>query len=346
MKKILPKLSHLAILSLVLITPSSFAQLVNPISAATSISVSGVTPVAKAAATTAPTWVKVSPTAGGLSTGLNQAWMSPDVSSAWSSGYSGKGSTITSIDNFSTATFNLSTGNVGTGTFSLSHGAWTAGMSYMIAPNASLASQDYTTASGTLIPLAKTGLNVINASYAMYAAKTYTVANMNWSKEEQSLISYATNGNAIVAKAAGNDAVAIGAANAAGQIDFLNTALSTGKTQIFVGALTGNGTTTAKASMQTYSNTAGTNTLVQAHFLSVGVNSTQLGGLAGTSFAAPIVSGYAAILGSKFTTSTPTSITNQLLNTARTDTLNNYSAAVYGKGEASLSRALAPATIK
>ncbi|TIT08725.1 MAG: peptidase S8 and S53 subtilisin kexin sedolisin, partial [Mesorhizobium sp.] len=42
----------------------------------------------------------------------------------------------------------------------------------------------------------------------------------------------------------------------------------------------------------------------------------------------------------------PTQITNQLLNTARTDTLLNYNASVYGKGEASLSRALAPASIR
>lgn len=41
-----------------------------------------------------------------------------------------------------------------------------------------------------------------------------------------------------------------------------------------------------------------------------------------------------------------TQITNQLLNTARKDTLLNYDPAVYGQGEASLTRALAPRSIR
>ena len=52
------------------------------------------------------------------------------------------------------------------------------------------------------------------------------------------------------------------------------------------------------------------------------------------------------MLGSKFTTATPTQITNRLLDTARTDTLAGYTAAKFGKGEASLSRALAPVSIR
>ncbi len=83
---------------------------------------------------------------------------------------------------------------------------------------------------------------------------------------------------------------------------------------------------------------------MQNQFLAVGVRD-DLTGLNGTSFAAPVVSGYAAVLGSKFTTATPVQITNQLLNTARTDTILNYSTAVHGRGEASIARALAPASI-
>ena len=68
----------------------------------------------------------------------------------------------------------------------------------------------------------------------------------------------------------------------------------------------------------------------------------------------PIVTGYAAILGSKFygTTTTDgtgtvgaTEIANRLLDTARTDTLINYTPQVYGRGEASIWRALAPDSI-
>ena len=59
-----------------------------------------------------------------------------------------------------------------------------------------------------------------------------------------------------------------------------------------------------------------------------------------------MITGYAAILGSKFKTATPTQVANQLLATARQDTVANYSAAKYGRGEASLTRALAPVAIK
>ena len=87
---------------------------------------------------------------------------------------------------------------------------------------------------------------------------------------------------------------------------------------------------------------------MQSKFLVVGVT----GGndayykLYGTSFAAPVIAGYSAILGSKFTTADATKISNQLLATARTDTIANYSASIHGKGEASIARALAPVSIK
>ena len=117
------------------------------------------------------------------------------------------------------------------------------------------------------------------------------------------------------------------------------------KTAIFVGALNTNGTITNKATRASYSNIPGNNPVVQNQFLMVGVEAYRTG-LAGTSFAAPIISGYAAVLGSKFTTATPTQITNQLLNTARKDTIAGYSASQHGRGEASLSRALSPVSIK
>jgi subtilisin family serine protease len=68
--------------------------------------------------------------------------------------------------------------------------------------------------------------------------------------------------------------------------------------------------------------------------------------LYGTSFAAPIVSGYAAILSSKFTSANPTQITSQLLNTARQDTISGYNSAIHGRGEASITRALSPVSIQ
>jgi subtilisin family serine protease len=268
-----------------------------------------------------------------------QAWMSPEVGAAWAAGYTGKGVTITIVDDFSsTSRFS---GNFGTGVKNQRHGEWTRLEASMIAPLATIRSKDFSTSSSvTLAP----GLNVLNLSYGMYAKAGYSPSQIGWAPEEASIISYATKGSAVVSKAAGNDSVAVGGIKN-GQQDYLDLALVGKASAIFVGALSTNGTTSSKAQLASYSNYAGSNPLVQSHFLVVGVTGNKTG-LYGTSFAAPIISGYAAIVGSKFTSATPTQITNQLLNTARTDTLVNYSASVYGKGEASLSRALAPLTIK
>lgn len=284
---------------------------------------------------------------GGVSTSIAQttspilrSWMSPDVGDAWTQGYKGQKTTITIVDDFSSG--NKFTGNLGTGSLLYRHGEWTRLEVSMIAPLATIRSQSFY--SGTTVPLAA-GLNVLNLSYGMYAKGTYSLSQLAWKAQESSIISYARNGRAVVVKAAGNDGIAIGSSNAAGNKDFLNLALVGTQSAIFVGALTGNGTVANPVGLASYSNKAGTNTAVQSHFLVVGVDSSKTG-LAGTSFAAPIISGYASILGSKFTSATPTQITNQLLTTARKDTLLNYNAATYGMGEASLSRALAPLTIR
>ena len=100
-----------------------------------------------------------------------------------------------------------------------------------------------------------------------------------------------------------------------------------------------------RAEIAGYSNYAGDNRDIQDHFLVVGVERDWTG-MAGTSFAAPIISGYASIVGSKFNTATPAQITSRLLDTARTDTVRNYNVAVHGQGEASLSRAIAPSSIR
>jgi len=268
-----------------------------------------------------------------------QNWMSPDVGAAWAAGYKGKGVTITMVDDFSsTSRFS---GNFGLGVQTQRHGEWTREEASMVAPLATIRSKDFTT--GSYVPLAS-GLNVLNLSYGMYAKAGYSSNQIGWAPEEASIISYAAKGSAIVSKAAGNDSVAVGGVTG-GQQDYLDLALVGKASAIFVGALSTNGTTSNKAQLAWYSNYAGSNTAVQSHFLVVGVTGDKTG-LYGTSFAAPIISGYAAIIGSKFTSATPTQITNDLLNTARTDTLVNYNPSVYGKGEASLSRALAPVAIR
>ena len=269
-----------------------------------------------------------------------QSWMSTEVGDAWKQGYKGQGVTIKVIDDFSSP--NRYYGNFGDGVKLLRHGEWTLKEASMIAPSATLTTQDFT--SGTRVSLAR-GLNVLNLSYGMYAAAGYTASQIGWSAQEQSIISYAQNGNAVISKAAGNDAVMVGGTNASGNVDYLNVALKGAQSAIYVGALNTNGTTAAPTTLASYSNRAGTDTGVQQHFLAVGVDGATTG-LYGTSFAAPIITGYAAILGSKFSTASATAIANQLLNTARQDTIQNYDPAVYGRGEASITRALAPVSIK
>ena len=274
-----------------------------------------------------------------FTTANGAAWMHSDVPAAWAQGYRGRGVSITLVDNFGTS-YRLR-GTMSGRSETMAHGGWTRKQASMVALDARTFAHDFSRGS-TAVRL-QSGFNVMNLSYGIfYGAST---GKVDWNKQEQSLISYATTGAAVVVKAAGNDGVAITAANDAGRIDLLNRDLIGARSAIFVGALSGNGTTSARASLASYSNFAGANTTVQDQFLVVGVNSRATG-LMGTSFAAPIVSGYAAILKSKFTGASHTQIANQLLDTARRDTIEGYSPALHGRGEASLSRALSPASLR
>lgn len=265
-------------------------------------------------------------------------WMNSEIGQAWSLGFRGQGTSITVIDDFrSGSTY---AGNLRGVTERRRHGEWTALEAGMIAPSAKVYTHDFGNAAAVTL---QRGLNTLNLSYGMMAPNGFT--SIRWSQRETSIISYARDGRAVVVKAAGNDAVAVGAANASGLVDYLNRDLTGRQSAIFVGALNSHGTVANKATMAGYSNFAGSNATVQRQFLVVGVTGNMTN-LYGTSFAAPIVSGYASVLGSKFTRATPTQITNQLLNTARTDTIAGYAANIHGRGEASISRALAPVAIK
>jgi len=268
-----------------------------------------------------------------------QPWMNSEVGEAWNQGYRGQGVTITVVDDFRSNWGYY--GNLTGETELLRHGEWTLKEASMIAPSATMRAHEFT--SGSKVALKK-GLNVLNLSYGMMAPAGYT--SVRWAAQEASIIDYARKGTAVISKAAGNDyGTAVGSPNSNGQVDYLNRDLIGAQAAIFVGALNSNGTSASPASLASYSNVAGANSTVQNQFLVVGVEGTKTG-LYGTSFAAPIVSGYAAIVGSKFTKATATQVTNQLLNTARTDTIVGYNPAMHGRGEASISRAIAPVTIK
>jgi subtilisin family serine protease len=259
-------------------------------------------------------------------------YQSPEVWAAWAQGYKGQNTVINVHDGFTTvAGFN--------------HGAWVSLFASTTAPSASVVGHQY--GGQAIVGITPNKLNIFNMSYGIFTARgsgTYVAST-------EAIIGYAQKGQAIITKSAGNEAIPVGHYTSAshtlpGTIDGLAVRLAGQQSAILVGALSKNGTTASPASMASYSNTAGTSPVVQSNFLVVGVDSSALGGLAGTSFAAPIVAGYAAILASKFTTASATAVTNQLLNTARTDTVAGYNPAIYGRGEASISRALAPVSIR
>jgi subtilisin family serine protease len=268
-------------------------------------------------------------------------WMSLEIEDAWRQGYQGQGTRITVVDDF-TSRYGYR-GDLGLGTQVRRHGGWTQLEASIIAPSATIVLEDYRY--GRAVQLGSNQLNTLNLSYAMFGADGYSNSQIGWSSQENSIISYAFNGEAVVVKAAGNSAVAVDAANSGGNADYLNRALIGAQSVVFVGSLDRNGTMDDKAIIASYSNYSGTDTTVQNQFLMVGVRD-DLTRLSGTSFAAPIVSGYSAVIGSKFTTATPTQIANILLDTARTDTIFGYNPETHGRGEASITRALAPISIR
>ncbi|KAA3442124.1 hypothetical protein C7I87_32215 [Mesorhizobium sp. SARCC-RB16n] len=204
----------------------------------------------------------------------------------------------------------------------------------MVAPGAKMFEHDYEND----IPVnLQNGLNVLNLSYG-------GMHPVNSDPVDRSIVDVAREGTAFIAKAADNDGIPIGTPKGE-EMDFLALELVGMPTTVFVGALDHNGTPGNKAKLASYSNYPGSNPDLQSQFLTVGVEDDKTS-LRGTSFGTAVISGYAAILGSKFTTATPTQITNLLLDTARTDTLVNYKPETYGRGEASLSRALAPISIR
>lgn len=266
-------------------------------------------------------------------------WMHGDVPLAWQGGVTGTGVRITTVDDFSSAS--RISGNLGDGGLSLRHGEWTQKESGMIAIGSTLAAHDFTNTQAVYLA---PGFNVVNLSYGMMAQAGYGA--VTWSARENSILNAAHGNLAFIAKAAGNDyGTAVGQANKAGNVDYFGRDLIGAQGAVFVGALTRNGTTTSPASLASYSNIAGEDLRVQDQFLVVGVDGSKTG-LNGTSFAAPIVSGYGALLASKFNTESPAMIADRLLNTARTDTILGYNPVLHGQGEASLSRALAPNTIQ
>lgn len=225
--------------------------------------------------------------------------------------------------------------------------------------------------------------DTVNLSYGLHARAAFASAFNTWENlgdPHASVLRAVKHDMAFAAKAAGNDSAAIGD-SVQGRVDVLSqqfvrviegwdTSFGPTAPVIFVGALDwnpdGTGGAQGTESLASYSNYAGNDLSVQSHFLVVGVEGgrTTTDSLAnygrdcgsvdgtclyGTSFAAPIVTGYAAIVFDKYQTGTyspdPSDVAATLLESAHGLNLpggSNYDRSIYGMGEACLSCALGP----
>lgn len=303
-------------------------------------------------------------------------WMHADTQTAWGLGFTGAGSTITFIDNFDAYTSTLVDLDLNMDGYieTMAHGNAVRAFSQFVSPEATLVRQQY---DHTGLPVLTSNFDVINLSFGLETESG--LYEEDWIATgghvlEAELIrlafidTYTDNSEdvPVIVKAAGNGGY-LGEGGVIGEFvgteipfsnwvfgftDVLGHDLIGGSNVIFAGALDANGSIDPSTGLGTgtlaaYSDHPGDNLVTQAQTLVVGVDSSQMVA-AGTSFAAPIISSYAAILADKFsdenTGAQPHAglVVDRLLETARTDTILNYDPYYHGMGEASLSRAIAP----
>lgn len=295
-----------------------------------------------------------------VSAQTHYVWQHNDLKGAWQQGYKGQGTTIHIHDEFTTRNVREISGarNAFEGwvwsTFRhgrVTHGDAVGTVAGRTAPLADIESRQWDNGN---IRLHANRLNIVNASYAIIQSGQVSAPTINSFRQSNQLAQFAHQGTALVVKAAGNSNLPLSVNGGGG--DVLNLALKGAPAVIFAGALNDHGTpvitqrigrwsfTTGGTTKANYSNTPGVDPDFYNRFLMVGVPSSM--NVAGTSFAAPQISAYAAIVGSKFTRATPEGVANQLLSTARQDTIRGYHPHIHGRGEASLSRALSPSSIR
>lgn len=296
-------------------------------------------------------------------------WMHGDVGGAHDGGWTGDGTHITVVDDFTSGNFYLGRLRDTGGTSdpdieSFRHGEWTSLQTSLVAPDATIHNYDFNENQSITL---HAGFDSINLSYGLITRNAFAGAYNDWSLmgEPHESVMWAAHDNlAFVAKAAGNDGGKAVGASVKGNVDVLAQQLIGMPSVIFVGALEWNPDDGNTYGIASYSNIAGSDPTVQNQFLVVGVEGGREGSdfmanhgncgavdngtcLYGTSFAAPIVAGYGAIVAEKFTSDygavpVPSAVAQRLLDTARIDTITGYSASIHGQGEASLVNALAP----
>ncbi len=305
----------------------------------------------------------------------------PEVIDAWKQGWTGKGVNILMVDGYQATIGNGSYGGDSHGITTMliaqryAVGANLYGLDYTL--NKTTGSPLGLVSSYSGAVAASATINVINMSFGAnywsspsgHTGSAITSSDISYvvnTYSPQALMinnlldgTNATGGfavtNAVIVKSAGNDA-----ANAYIEpfVGLLAANPKVSPRLLIVGALNRAGSTSAPASIAQYSNYAGSNTTIQSRFLvasgtvpftdgSVAVDGTPItaSGNEGTSYAAPRVAGYAAIVMQKFPKLSGANTADIMLQTARYDTLScnpNCDKAIYGQGEASLSRALAP----
>ena len=299
---------------------------------------------------------------------------SSDIIDAWNKGWTGKGSNVLIWDSIGASPISSHPAIVQTIAYRYAMGAKFYGMSWTNAepsiPLNTVLNLDGT-ATSTTTPIS---MHVINMSFGAklndylgvqptsgWTTDQLKDARTHFSGFSSDALILSNNSyqgafnflNAVLVRSAGNDH--IDAQYEPANWYLAQNSITLGRLLI-VGALDKVGSPTAQATIADYSNKAGIDPTIQSRFL------VESGAIAypngnyyagsplsnsdvGTSFAAPRVSAYAAIVRQKFENLTAANTADILLATARYDTLTCYpncDKAIYGQGEASLSRALAP----
>ena len=305
----------------------------------------------------------------GLFVGSGPTYAAPlkEVIDAWNQGWTGKGVNVVVADSFDSPNTH---GVIVTSLVA----RYAIGSSYFGIP-LDIYSQSTTNVffiDGTRANLQTTkNIGVINTSFgANYSngtsdsARAITDNNLalmrsNWTNILKGSVGFVYQGinltDAVITKSAGNDAIT---SDKESFVKAYADDSSINGRLLVVGALDFD--SNGKGFIASYSNTAGTNTNVKNRFVTasggtpfstgdiylngIRVNGSDFGST-GTSFAAPRVAGYAAIIRQKFPNLDAVKTSSIILDTARYDTLScnpNCDSNIYGAGQASLSRALAP----